>query len=67
NLSLRSRKAADLPQVRIEVQDDGVGIPAELMSQMFEPFLPPRSAATGWDWASRSAGSSLNGTRGAST
>ncbi len=47
NLSLRSRKAADLPQVRIEVQDDGVGIPAELMSQMFEPFFTTKERSHG--------------------
>ncbi len=39
NLSLRSRKTEGKPQVEMEVQDDGTGIPPELMSQMFEPFF----------------------------
>jgi signal transduction histidine kinase len=47
NLSLRSRKAADSPQVQVEVQDDGTGIPAELMSQMFEPFFTTKERGHG--------------------
>ncbi len=39
NLSLRSRRTADANEVQIEVQDDGMGMPAELISQAFEPFF----------------------------
>ena len=47
NLSLRSRKADAAPQVQIEVQDDGAGIPLELMSQMFEPFFTTKERGHG--------------------
>jgi two-component system NtrC family sensor kinase len=39
NLTLCSRKIDTEPQVQLEVQDDGTGIPPELVSQMFEPFF----------------------------
>jgi two-component system NtrC family sensor kinase len=39
NLSLRSRKIGTGPQVQVDVEDDGTGIPPELVSQMFEPFF----------------------------
>jgi len=47
NLSLRSRKAADAPQVQIEVQDDGMGIPSELLPEMFEPFFTTKERGHG--------------------
>jgi two-component system, NtrC family, sensor kinase len=47
NLSLRSRKAAGAPQVQIEVQDDGTGIPSEILSEMFEPFFTTKERGHG--------------------
>jgi len=47
NLSLRSRKTDGNPQVEMEVQDDGTGIPPELMSQMFEPFFTTKEHGHG--------------------
>jgi two-component system, NtrC family, sensor kinase len=47
NLSLRSGKAEGKQQVEIEVQDDGTGIPPELMSQMFEPFFTTKERGHG--------------------
>ncbi len=47
NLSLRSRKTDGKPQVQMEVQDDGMGIPPELVSQMFEPFFTTKERGHG--------------------
>jgi len=47
NLSLRSRAPGDLPEVRIEVQDDGAGIPAEVAPRLFEPFFTTKEGAHG--------------------
>ncbi len=47
HLILRSRKADGKPQVQIEVEDDGTGIPPELMSQMFEPFFTTKERGHG--------------------
>jgi two-component system, NtrC family, sensor kinase len=47
NLSLRSRKTENKSQVQIEVQDDGTGIPPELVSQMFEPFFTTKERGHG--------------------
>ncbi len=47
NLTLRSRRAAGAPQVQIEVQDDGGGIPAELLPEMFEPFFTTKERGHG--------------------
>ena len=47
NLSLRSRKPADAPQVQIEVEDDGTGIPPEILSEMFEPFFTTKERGHG--------------------
>jgi len=47
NLTLRSRKAADATQVQIEVQDDGTGIPPELLPEMFEPFFTTKERGHG--------------------
>jgi two-component system sensor histidine kinase FlrB len=34
-------------QIRLRVEDDGTGIPAEVRSQLFEPFFTTRSEGTG--------------------
>ena len=47
NLSLRSRKPDLGSQVQLEVQDDGTGIPPELVSQMFEPFFTTKERGHG--------------------
>ncbi len=47
NLTVRSRKAADSLHVQIEVQDDGSGIPAELLPEMFEPFVTTKERGHG--------------------
>jgi two-component system NtrC family sensor kinase len=47
NLSLRSRASADLPEIRIEVQDDGAGIPVEVVPRLFEPFFTTKEGAHG--------------------
>jgi two-component system NtrC family sensor kinase len=47
NLSLRSRKIDNGPQVQVDVQDDGMGIAPELISQMFEPFFTTKESGHG--------------------
>jgi two-component system, NtrC family, sensor kinase len=47
NLTLRSRKTDGKPQIQMEVQDDGTGIPPELMSRMFEPFFTTKEHGHG--------------------
>lgn len=47
NLTLRSRKPPEASQVQIEVQDDGLGIPPELLSEMFEPFFTTKERGHG--------------------
>jgi len=44
-LTVRAVKAGNL--VRIEVEDDGPGIPAELMDQLFEPFVTSKEIGKG--------------------
>jgi two-component system NtrC family sensor kinase len=38
-LWLRSKKLPDAAEVRLEVQDDGLGIPADVLPHIFEPFF----------------------------
>jgi len=47
NLTLRSRKAKDPAEVQIEVQDDGVGMPPEVLGNMFEPFFTTKERGRG--------------------
>jgi two-component system NtrC family sensor kinase len=45
NLWLRSRSLAGSREVELEVQDDGVGIPPEMLPRMFEPFQSTKEAS----------------------
>jgi len=47
NLTLRSRKAIEPVKVQIEVQDDGVGMPPEVLANMFEPFFTTKERGRG--------------------
>lgn len=44
-ISLRADRDGDW--VRVEVQDDGIGIPPEDMERVFDPFFTTRSSGTG--------------------
>ena len=48
-ISIRTSYDANLQAVRIEITDNGVGIPADVQSRIFEPFFTtkPRGAGTG--------------------
>jgi len=43
----RSRDGSERPAVRIEFSDTGEGIPPEIMSHLFEPFVTTKSDGTG--------------------
>lgn len=44
---IRLRALHDDRQIRIEVQDDGMGIPDEDLERIFDPFFTTRSSGTG--------------------
>jgi two-component system, NtrC family, sensor kinase len=47
NLALRTRELADSREVQIQVQDNGVGIPPDLLPNLFEPFFTTKERGHG--------------------
>jgi two-component system, NtrC family, sensor kinase len=47
NLTVTSRKAANSGNVQIEVRDDGVGMPRDVLAKMFEPFFTTKEHGRG--------------------
>jgi len=47
NLWVRSRMVPEVSSVQLEVQDDGVGIPAEILPNLFEPFFTTKEKGHG--------------------
>jgi two-component system, NtrC family, sensor kinase len=47
SISIRSRPTQDLENVEIQVQDDGVGIPADVLPNLFEPFFTTKERGHG--------------------
>ena len=47
NLTLCSRKLANSGQVQVEVRDDGVGMPKDVLAKMFEPFFTTKEHGRG--------------------
>jgi two-component system NtrC family sensor kinase len=47
NLTLTSRKVPNSADVQIEVRDDGVGMPREVLAKMFEPFFTTKEHGRG--------------------
>jgi two-component system, NtrC family, sensor kinase len=47
NLWVRSRMLPEISSVQLEVQDDGVGIPAEILPNLFEPFFTTKEKGHG--------------------
>ena len=48
NLWISTRVRRMRAEIEIEVRDDGMGIPEDILPQIFEPFSPPRRAARVW-------------------
>jgi PAS domain S-box-containing protein len=46
-LTMRTSVEGDREQVRLEVEDTGIGIPEEMMSQVFEPFVSTKQHEKG--------------------
>lgn len=47
NLFLSTRHIADSSDIQIEVRDDGVGMPPDVLSKMFEPFFTTKEHGRG--------------------
>ncbi|MGB7844408.1 MAG: ATP-binding protein [Candidatus Acidiferrum sp.] len=47
NLTVTSRKASKPGNVQIEVRDDGVGMPRDVLAKMFEPFFTTKEHGRG--------------------
>ncbi len=47
NLSIRCRPVEEMGEARIEVQDDGEGIPPDVLPQLFEPFFTTKEKGHG--------------------
>lgn len=47
NLTLTSRRAPHPGEIQIEVRDDGVGMPREVLAKMFEPFFTTKENGRG--------------------
>lgn len=47
SINIRSRPARDSENVEIQVQDDGVGIPADVLPNLFEPFFTTKERGHG--------------------
>src|SRR5208283_4354906 len=47
NLTLCSRKLENSAQVQVEVRDDGVGMPKDVLAKMFEPFFTTKEHGRG--------------------
>jgi two-component system NtrC family sensor kinase len=47
NLLLRTRSLPQSRQVELQVRDDGMGIPPELLTRLFEPFLTTKETGKG--------------------
>ncbi len=47
NLLLRTRSLPQSRQVELQVRDDGMGIPPELLPRLFEPFLTTKETGKG--------------------
>jgi two-component system NtrC family sensor kinase len=47
NLWLTSRRLAGSENVQIEVRDDGVGMPRDVLAKMFEPFFTTKEHGRG--------------------
>jgi two-component system, NtrC family, sensor kinase len=47
NLTLRTRPLTNSQEVHVQVQDDGVGIPPDVLSNLFEPFFTTKERGHG--------------------
>jgi len=47
NLTVTSRRAATSGYIQIEVRDDGVGMPRDVLAKMFEPFFTTKEHGRG--------------------
>jgi len=47
NLTVTSRKAPSSGNIQIEVRDDGVGMPRDVLAKMFEPFFTTKEHGRG--------------------